>query len=154
MLRSDGHVPRFRRYAAALVAHALLTTTCVTLNGCGERQTSSYESPEQIVGKFYNHERLIGKHGMLEWSLHEVLGPDGPYVVSSSMPIQSNPGQSVTFTVKGNADEIEKQYIPESDDQSFIGVPVVNANGQHALIVCRTIPESEATGETRENGEN
>lgn len=110
----------------------------MTLAGCGH-QASECKSAVDIVQEYYGHERF--EDGSVRWEFHEVLGPDGPYILGKSLPMQSNPGQTVTFWTSNDVARIEKQYVPDSEKDFFLSVPVVNQNGLDAIIVLRTIGE-------------
>lgn len=112
----------------------------LTLAGCG-RQTPEYLSADDLVCKYYGHERY--EDGNVRWDLLEVLGPDGPYILGTSAPMQSNPGQTVTFWTSNDGARIEKQYVPDSEKGFFLSVPVVNRDGLNAIIVLRTIEEEQ-----------
>ncbi|MDP7287090.1 MAG: hypothetical protein QGH94_03750 [Phycisphaerae bacterium] len=116
--------------------NTILICIAIALAGCGGRK---YESATVIVQRFYSHERF--ENSTLRWTLHEVLGPKGPYILSESMPHQSNPGQAVTFHVLNGVAGVSERYTPDTGQAFFLCVPVVNREGLNAAIILKTVEE-------------
>lgn len=122
------------------MTNAVALFAATVLLGCGHQQ-QQYESAAVIVQRHYGHERFDG--GSLRWSLLEVIGPKGPYILGRSLPMQSNPGQTVTFHISNRGTRVTKHYTPDTMEGFFLCVPVVNRDGLNAAIVLKTTSEQQ-----------
>ena len=117
---------------------AMLLVSC--LAGCN-KQEQSYMSDQEILERYYSHQRF--EDGAMGWKILDVIGPEGPYVLSDDMPIQSNPGRRMTYHVTNGSERISEEYYPLFKESFFLSVPVVNKGGQNAAIILRTVKHVE-----------
>ncbi|MHC4716881.1 MAG: hypothetical protein ACYS5V_07925 [Planctomycetota bacterium] len=119
----------------------------LVLMGCAEQEEPEYLSATAIVEQGHRPERF--KDSDRRWALHEVLGPDGPCRRGRAMPVQSNPGQPITFHVNNEGARISKRYVPETKQDFFLAIPVVNRKGQNAAIILGTTGEHDIDLQTK-----